>query len=248
MGKLALAFATLGFSLSVAQAAPMSDLVQAPVRAVFEKQAEQRQDRVFHAVGSAYHGTVRSPDGTVRPAIIRVSRGGAARAGRRDILGVAVKITEEGGEQDILLVSARGQRGLGARIPSWRGSFGGETVSTLTSFRSQGIKGPITAALPEDFTTPLDLEHGQALPAERPSFPLAIQSTRILSRGPKSVALGEVTVHFDQPVTAAERAELRFSIFNEAGGIEPVGFVNGIRKAAYEGSQRGRGLDVEPAE
>jgi hypothetical protein len=244
MRKTALLAATallLG-STSQAMAGPVVDLLAGPVRSLFTRVASKKGDRVFHAAGDAYHGSVRGADGATHPAVIRVSRGGASKPGRPDILGVAVKVMAPAGEQDFLLVSAFAERGLGARVPSFRGSLAGQPISSLTSFRAAGRKGPITGKLPSAFSPPLDLERGVGPAMQRRAFTLSIQDARLFASSPKSTPLARVTVHFDQPLNAADRAGLRFTPFHDAGGVEPVGLINALRKAAYQGSQAGRGL------
>lgn len=186
---------------------------------------------------------MRGADGKVRPAIVRFSRGGAGKPGHPDILGVAVKVEESlGAEQDYLLVTSLGKGGPLARIPKLSSDFGGKPVSSITSFQLGRVRGPITAELPAELRTPLDLG-GATSSGEPQVFQLELHNTavsRLLRGGPKRVSLGDVTVHFDQPLTAEESAALHMTPFHTASGVEPVGWINHLRKAAYRGSQRGR--------
>ena len=213
---------------------------------VFARLARKKGDRVFHAEGQAFHGSIRSPDGTVKPVIVRLSRGGAGKSGKPDILGVAVKVQEPGGgSQDFLLVTARGSRGIKARLPARRGSFAGQSVSSLTSFRSGSVRGPVTAEMPDSLLTSLDVaSRGQS--SGQQTFELQLNNSavsRLTRGGPRQQSLGQVTIDLSRPLSARQNAELEMTPFNTAGGVEPVGLVNRLRRSAYHGSQTGRAAE-----
>ena len=226
-----------------ASASSLGKVLGAPVKALFKHFAAEKNDRVFHAAGAAYWATIATKDGGTQRGIVRVSRGGAGKPGNPDILGLAVKILGGDGarDQDFLLVTARSSAGLGARVPSFRGSFAGQQMSSLTSFRAEGMKGPITTELPAGFTTALDVS-GPGATRHRQSFQLAIQSGGILRPEQSRAVAGRVTVHFDQPLTAQESAPLKFTPWHDGAGVRPAGLVNLLRKPAYEGSEAGRGV------
>ena len=214
---------------------------------MFARLARKKGDRVFHAEGQAFHGSIRTPDGTVKPVVVRLSRGGAGTSGKPDILGVAVKVQEPGGgSQDFLLVTARGSRGIKARLPARRGSFAGQSVSSLTSFRTGSVRGPITAELPDSLVTSLDVGGGSTPSSGQQTFELQLNNSavsRLTRGGPRRQSLGQVTVDFARPLSARQNAELEMTPFNTAGGVEPAGLVNRLRRSAYHGSQTGRAAE-----
>lgn len=213
---------------------------------LFARLARKKGDRVFHAQGQAFHGTIRTPEGTVKPVIVRLSRGGAGKPGKPDILGVAVKVQEAGGgSQDFLLVTAKGSRGVKARVPTRRGSLAGQSVSSLTSFRSGSVRGPVTAVMPDSLRTSLDVaSSGQS--SGQKTFELQLNNSaisRLTRGGPKQQSLGQVTIDFSRPLSAKQNAGLEMTPFNTAGGVEPSGLINRLRRSAYHGSQTGRAAD-----
>jgi hypothetical protein len=241
MRKLVVLAAMLSLS-TPAMASPFGKVLDATVKPLFEKLAAKKQARVFHADGQAYHATMRDASGHERPAIVRLSRGGAGKPGKPDILGIAVKTKgADGQDQDVLMVSSFGQKGLGARVPRFRGTLAGSSVSSLTSFKYEGVKGAITAKLPDGFRTALDVQGSGKGPA-RQSFQMQIRQAHLFRAATQTQLGGEVTVHFDQPLTAAESKGLEFTPMHDGAGVKPVGIVNKLRQAAYPGSEEGRGL------
>ena len=238
-----LALVTTIFAVtSPAHAGRVTDALGAPIRKLFQRLAAKKQDRVFHAGGVVYRGTIRDAQGE-RPAIVRLSRGAGKPADQSDILGVAIKDTLAGAEQDYLLVSAKAQTGFRARLAKFTGQFAGQSISSLTSYRKDGLVGPITGELPATFRTPLDVDAPGVGPA-RQSFQLTLHQQAFF-RTRASTAIADVTVHFDEPMAPSEIAGLRMSPWHEGGGVHPVGFINWTRKFAYPGSQAGRGLPAE---
>jgi hypothetical protein len=211
------------------------------VQKIFQHIAQKKNDRVFHAAGVAYKATIRE-NGVSKPAIVRFSRGGASKPGQPDILGVAVKSLEN--NQDYLMVTAKSVVGFGTRVPQKKGSFDRQYVSSLLSFKAGGLRGPLTAILPLGMKTPIDLDAPGVGSKTRQTFDIVITQGGVL-RPLKTKSLADVTVHFDEPLSPAESKGLRFTPFHDGGGVRPVGIINWLRKAAYRGSQAGRGLDPE---
>jgi hypothetical protein len=189
-------------------------------------------------VGQAYHATVER-NGHAMPAIVRVSRGGAGKPGNPDILGVAVKFGSGAHEQDFLMVTAKGDHGIADRIPTEQRNFANQTISSLLTFRGRGLKGAVTAKLPAGFHTPLDLDASKV--GGQQSFDVSIVQGGIV-RPQKEKLLAKVTVDFDKPLSSDEAKTLHFTPWDGGKGVTPAGFINGLRKFAYRGSQEGRGL------
>jgi hypothetical protein len=238
MRKLLVVLTLAGLAAPVpAHAGRLGDLVGAPVRSLFRKLAAAKRDRVFHAEGQAYKATFIQ-NNVRTDAIVRVSRGGAGKAGKPDILGLAVKTEGINGDQDYLLVTSKSDTGIKARLASFEPSFGGKTFSSLTSFKLGGVKGAITTELPEGFATPLDLG-ASAAPQGTQRFDLSLQKGGLFTAR-RSVLLGSVVVDFDKPLSADASKLLHFTPWHDGDGIKPAGLINWLRKPAYLGSQEGR--------
>lgn len=238
MKKLLVAAAFAVAAPQPAHAGALMNLAGRGVGNIFKSIAQKKGDRVFHAAGQAYHATVER-NGHTMPAIVRVSRGGAGKPGNPDILGVAVKFGAGAHQQDFLMVTAKGDHGLADRIPTEQRNFANQTVSSLLSFKGRGMKGAITATLPAGFHTPLDLDASKV--GGKQSFDVSIAQGGIV-RPATSKQLAKVTVDFDQPLSADESKTLKFTPWDGGKGVQPVGWINGLRKFAYKGSQAGRGL------
>lgn len=227
-----------GMMAAPAQATVLPGFVTRPIGRFFEKAAAKKQGRVFHEDGVAYHATIRTSTG-VHEGVVRVSRGGANKVDKPDILGLAVKVHEAGGDQDFLLVTALGNKGLANRVPAFRNTLAGQKMSSLTSYRLGARKGAIITMLPAAFHTAID--SAPAIAKGDQSFRLTLQQSRLFRRTTSTTVANDVTVHFDSPLSAEESATLKFTPFNDAAGIKPVGLINALRPAAYVGSQTGRG-------
>jgi hypothetical protein len=79
MKKLIALAAFAVFAPQPAHAGAITNVIGRGVQGLFQKIAMKKGDRVFHAVGQAYHATVER-NGHAMPAIVRVSRGGAGIA------------------------------------------------------------------------------------------------------------------------------------------------------------------------
>lgn len=213
--------------------AQLPSYVTKPVKAVFQKAAELKGDRVFHADGVAYRATITDKRGQ-HEGIVRVSRGGADSKTRPDILGLAVKAKG----QDYLMVTALGKKGIAANLPAFRSSLAGKTMSSLTPFEAQGKRGVLTTTLPADFTSAID-DKPNAARGDK-SFQIALNSGK--GRDATSTKIADVTVHLGEKLSDAQSQRIHMTPFHERNGVKPVGVVNELRKAAYEGSQAGRAI------
>jgi hypothetical protein len=241
MRKLLLVTALVSLS-TPAMANPVTRAFDATVKPLFFKLATKIHDRVFHREGQAYHATITDAAGVEKPAIVRVSHGGATMPNKKDILGIAIKTQgADGKDQDVLMVTSFGGKGIRSRVPLFAGTMAEKSVSSLTSFKIGNTKGAITAKLPADFRTPLDVEGSRVSPPTA-SFQMSINRGGVFRKATTTPVEGKVTVHFDQPLTAAESAPLEFTPENQGNGIKPVGIINKLRAAAYPGSEAGRGL------
>lgn len=123
-------------------------------------------------------------------------------------------------------------------------------VSSLLTFRAAVDRGPVTANLPADLTTPVDAT-GPSCGKE--SFNLTLRSKGVAAALQNGLIetitdgmvgydqpMGRVTVDMDHPLTAEQNAALEFNPYNDAGGIKPVGGINALRKLVYKASQLGR--------
>lgn len=203
--------------------------------------AARKGDRVFHAQGVAYHATYRDSSGKdAYPAIVRLSRGGLTRGTRPDFLGVAIKIPIAGvAAQDVLLLSALGDHGIRARVPALRRGFAGAALSSLTTFTHGGLRGPVVSRI--DGALTIGADGAPSLEAGR-DHTLSLSIPAGADREDWH-SLGQVVLHADRPLSAAEASKLTFSITNTAMSLYPTGVLNRLRPAAYHGSQRGRGAN-----
>ena len=223
---------TLVVASSICAIAPVAEanVFDNAIRAAARVIARHKGDRIFHSAGQAYHATVRTRSGTY-PGIVRLSRG----TNTMNILGLAVKVKGPV-DQDFLLVTARSDHGILARVPTRRTNFADNTFSSLTSFERDSMTSVVTARTPHD----MNFDHGgtAANASETPAFQLRMPVPG--AGGREFQNLGWVEVHADQPLSAKESAGLRFTPANDGAHIYPVGIINRIRRSVYEGSVEGR--------
>jgi hypothetical protein len=226
------------------------------VAAGFYTLAALRNRRSLHPTGIGYRGWLRVPNelpqsgvplfqaGATHPALLRFSRGAGLPEPLPDTLGVAIKLPHAHGpgvEQDLLLTSSN-DRPLLRRLlfPARsfvRGAFstalpydlGGERVVLLLvpvhtcDVRRAGGEGLTGGALAEL----------RAVAAN--GLELELRTARSLGR---SQPLATVTV--GPPLPADQTQALRFNPWTTGPGIHPSGWLNLLRDAAYQASQRGR--------
>jgi hypothetical protein len=229
-------------------AARVSDAVAGPVAAgIFGVLSAVRRRRVFHPHGRAFDATVDLvglPDlapsvlGSPgrRRAIVRLSRGAGLPEPAPDFLGVAIRLldvsADEPEHQDLLLVSSGSAPVLRhALVPV--SDFGRAHYSSVLPLRA-GSRTVVVGVRPvwEGEPTPaarLD-DVADALTSARLLFELVVAEP-----GRDWEAAGRVEIGSAR--TEAESESLKFNPFNDAGGVEAVGVLNGLRRRAYAASQ-----------
>ena len=225
---------------------------------VFGALSRLRGARIFHPEGVGYTGVLRvkRPQPGYRgvpllerpgehQALVRLSRAAGLPEPLPDALGIAVRLLDvhgRGRHQDFLLVtSADGPLLHHLLLPGVRGFFG-QSFSSLLLYRFAGRLRLVGAT-------------AAAQPASRAAGGAVAEVIRIADRGDLGFHLAlapllgswepfaELRVGARLPDGETER--LAFTPWNTGGGIRPVGPLMGLRRAAYRGSQRGRG--VEPS-
>lgn len=208
---------------------PSTDPLQRGAGTVFGALSALRRARIFHPVGTASTAEV-----TVEPgphaldalagdhdAVVRISRGIGLPEALPDILGVAVKVLDAHGpgiDQDLLLAtSASGFPGHHVLVPTRRVTA--RAFSSVLPYTNARGERFLVGALPDDTT-------GRC-------FRLAV--ARVL--GPWQ-PVGTVRLGDDLPEDRGQG--LRFTPWHTGGGLEPSGFLNRLRRGAYDGSQEGR--------
>jgi hypothetical protein len=229
------------------------------VAAGFYALAALRRRRSLHPTGFGYQGWLQVPNersarpgvplfqaGATHPALLRFSRGAGLPEPLPDALGVAIKLPDAHGpgiDQDLLLTSSTDRpllrRLLFPATSFVRGAFssalpydlGGERVVLLvvpmrtSAAGSTGGAGhrPVGGALAEL----------RAVAAN--GLELELRTARSFGR---SQPLATVTV--GPPLSPDQTEALRFNPWTTGPGIRPSGWLNLLRDAAYQASQRGR--------
>jgi hypothetical protein len=229
------------------------------VAAGFYALATLRRRRSLHPTGIGYQGWLRVLNecppqssvplfqvGATHQALLRFSRGAGLPEPLPDALGVAIKLPDAhgpGADQDLLLTSSTDRPLLrrllfparsfvhGAFSTALPYDLGSERVVLLlvpaltSAGRVAGGGGhhPVRGALAEL----------RAVAANGLEFEL--RTARSLGR---SQPLAAVTV--GPPLSADQTEALRFNPWTTGPGIRPSGWLNLLRDAAYQASQRGR--------
>jgi hypothetical protein len=213
--------------------------------------------RSLHPTGLGYAATfrVRRPVRDLRgvalfsgpaehEAICRFSRGGGLPEPLPDVLGLAVRIPDlygPGRHQDFLLAtgaSARLARHL--LLPGIRGFFG-QTLTSLLPYDMGGSVRMVGASSPH---ARIANAGGTLAELNRAAAEGGLCFDLMLAplAGDWHLA-AEIDVLERLPDHEVE--QLAFTPGNTGGGLRPVGPFQGLRRPAYRGSQRGRGLRPE---
>ena len=221
---------------------PLTGVAQAGARGLFGGVARLRGDRSLHPSGVAFAATLvvdrpleeaaglfgRAGD---HEAFVRFSHGFGLPEPLPEILSLAVKVPAAG--QDLLL-TATGDRPL-LRHVFWAGrSHLVKRYSSVFPFRVGGrtvILGASPRSAPRAGGDLEELERAAA----KGELSLDIEVAAPLGSW-RSV--GRLTA--GRRLRPSEEDALTFNTDNAAGGIEPIGFVNRVRGAAYAASIRGR--------
>ena len=195
----------------------------------FRTLSQMRGARVFHPHGEGYDATLSIysgwqgvpafAPGSEHRAIVRLSRAAGLPRPLPDALGIGLRLPDvygDGRHQDFLLAtSSRGPVFQHLLLP---GVHEGQPYSSLLLYKI-GDDVRVVGALP-------DGDRG---------FRLAVAPLR---GGWQPI--GELRLGRELPGEYTE--QLAFNPWNTGEGIRPIGPMMGLRRAAYRGSQRGRGL------
>lgn len=205
-----------------------------------------RRARVFHPHGRSFRARVHCQGetrlaGTVfgqeasHDGVVRLSRGAGLPEPLPDVLGLALRLDLADGPQDLLLVSsAPAPLARHAILPAR--DYGDVFSSSITPFRV-GAATVLLGARPVWNGRPEPLERlrdvSAAVAGRRLEFTLLVATTS----GPWTAV---ADVELTGPVPATRGEHLRYTPFHDAGGVEPVGAVNALRRRAYADSQAAR--------
>jgi hypothetical protein len=225
------------------------------VAAGFYTLAALRNRRSLHPMGIGYQGWLRVPNewppppgvplfqaGATHQALLRFSRGAGLPEPLPDALGVAIKLPDVHGpgvDQDLLLTSSTDRpllrRLLFPATSFVRGAFSTALPYDLGSERVVLLLVPV----PTCDVRPAGREGRGALAELRA---VAASGLELELRTAKSFGRSQplATVTVGPPLSSDQTEELRFNPWTTGPGIRPSGWLNLLRDAAYQASQRGR--------
>jgi hypothetical protein len=229
------------------------------VAAGFYALAALRRRRSLHPTGIGYQGWLRVPNersprsgvplfeaGATHEALLRFSRGADLPEPLPDALGVALKLPNVHGpgiDQDLLLTSSTDRpllrRLLFPATSFVRGAFSSALPYDLGSERVVLLLVPmLTSAGPS--TGGQGHRHVGGAVAELRA--VAANGLELELRTAKSLGRSQplATVTVGPPLSPAQTEALRFNPWTTGPGIHPSGWLNLLRDAAYQASQRGR--------
>jgi hypothetical protein len=216
------------------------------LRTWFRTASRWRGARVFHPRGVGFHASWRpSPSGPLpagsplargaRPALLRLSHAAGFPPSTPDVLGWAIKILDvygRGGDQDLLLAST-GRGRVGRHLLRPARDVATATFSSLLPYRIPGLGQQtivVTAALG---TAAAPYETIVRQGADRvPAFEVRVGA-------PDGPRLATVEVGRSAAPAIVEAA--RYDPWHTGPDLEPVGWLNRLRRPTYAASQEGRG-------
>lgn len=222
--------------------------------AAFGALSAVRGGRIFHPQGVGYTGVLRvaRPHDGYRgvsllanpgehPVLFRFSRGVGLPEPLPDVLGLALRLVDvhgRGRHQDFLLVSSADAPLLHhLLLPSLRG-FLGQSFSSVLLYR---IAGQLRLVGAEPLAEPSGGKQGALTElieaADRGDLRFGLALAALMGRWQ---TVGDLEV--GERLSDAQTERLAFTPWNAGGAIEPVGPFMGLRRGAYRGSQRARGL------
>jgi hypothetical protein len=171
---------------------------------------------------------------------VRCSRGAGLPEGLPDTLGIAVRLCDahgEGRHQDFLLNASADLPVLQNLIlPAWDGFFG-QSFSSVLPYRVAGALR-LVGALP----AAAERRRGRGALPELQELAARGEAAWDIALAPEGGRwerpLGRLYLGDELPAKVAE--EIRFNPWHTGGGIRPAGPLQGLRQAAYKGSQAGR--------
>ena len=207
-----------------------------------------RRRRIFHPSGIAVEATLDIDGGGStgaalfdergrRRCVARFSRGAGTPEPLPDILGLALRVLDAPGPdtcQDFLFVTSGSAPLVRSALLPAQG-YADRHYSSVLPYRV-GERTVFIGARPllSSGMSPRTFDElADALADARLRFVLEIAE-------PTGEWEPVGTVEFGRRLTEPEAEGLQFNVFNAADGIEPVGFLNTIRKKAYAGRQRAR--------
>lgn len=210
--------------------------------------ARSRHRRSLHPDGRSFTGELDvrgagEPTGSGlidrparHPVTVRISRGVGTRAGRPDILGLAVRVHGAGVD---LLYSTAGRGRFTRHLPVPRRSFD-TWYGTITAYRTGGGRKLYLSAEPDPDGHPLGRSlESVVTAADRDGARL------LLMADDRTFA----TVRFGEVLPAWTDAALAFDpVHNSTEDLHPTGTVHGLRGLTYRLSQRWRGATPVPAD
>ena len=227
------------------------DVIGTVTAAGFGVASRLRGSKVFHPEGVVHEGVVEitgsddAPAGVEllsRPArhdaLIRFSRGAGLPSPLPDVMGMAIRLPDvhgPGHHQDLLMVTS-GNGALVHHLLVPAPGFMSLPYSSLLPYRAaDGALFLIGATIrrrqrPAPGADEYDVL-ARAAATGRPAFDLAVAALGGRLRPVGTITLG----HRLEPDSNA----LRFNPFNTGGGLQPTGFLQRLRDAAYPGSQAG---------
>jgi hypothetical protein len=231
-------------------AQPLTTAGRAAAGTLFGTLAGALGTRPLHPVGVAFEAEVVVDAPRLRSArlfaragrrraFVRFSRGFGLPEPVPELMSMAIKVPDAygpGRDQDLLLAAA-GERPVLRHVFAWGGTHLDRTYSTVLPFRvgertmllgAAPRRGALSARRPGDLP---ELEAAAA--AGELEFDLRVATPAGAWR---TVARLDVGRRLDD---TAEEA-LTFNSSHAGGGIEPVGFVNRVRDAAYVAAHRAR--------
>ena len=214
--------------------------------ALFGTLSRLRGKRIFHPFGVGFEGTLLpvagAPTGArifdagePARAIVRLSRSAGIPEALGDPCGLAFRmpgVYGPGRDQDLLLVSSAAPPVARHLILPARG-FASRFYSTLLPYRLGGELVLIGAV-------PAGPGPGPTL-AELRETDRAGMRFRIVLAGLGGTWREVAELELGTRLPDGESENLRLDPMNSAGGLEPAGYLNRLRRPAYRASQDGRG-------
>ena len=229
---------------------PLTAAGRTAAAAVFGGVARVTGSRPLHPLGAAFDATLDVPAGAPLPeaelfaapgshrVVVRFSRGFGLPDPLPEILSMAIKVPDaygRGSDQDFLL-TATGQRPVLRHVFAVGRSHLDRFYSTVLPFRA-GERTVVFGAAPVSAgfgRTDGDLD--ELLTAARAGT-LCFDLKVATPRGPWRT-IGRLDV--GRALSEAREERLAFNSDTTGGGIEPVGWVNRVRGAAYTAAAVGR--------
>jgi hypothetical protein len=229
------------------------------VAAGFYALAALRRRRSLHPTGIGYRGRLQVPversarpgvplfhAGATHPALLRFSRGAGLPEPLPDALGVAIKLPDAHGpgvDQDLLLTSST-DRPLLRRLLFPAASFVHGAFSTALPY-DLGSERVVLLLVPAPISAGPSTGgagHRHVGGALAELHAVAANGLELELRTAKSFGRSQplATVTVGPPLSPDQTEALRFNPWTTGPGIHPSGWLNLLRDAAYQASQRGR--------